>query len=179
MWNSFGTPEVFRHKIAILDEHCRNIGRDPATIEKSVLVSAANSAGPFEISDARRQIDEYISAGVTHIIFSVYPKDREWVRRFATEISPALQKVAMRIARLYFPARRARRITILRLKLPESLRQPSAQRNTLGICNMASPLSTGLSAMMQNLPFVQYDRGFVAYGERGPFSSSSISRFGC
>jgi F420-dependent oxidoreductase-like protein len=92
MWNSFGTPEVFRHKIAILDEHCRSIERDPATIEKSVLVSAANSAGPFEISDARRQIDEYISAGVTHIIFSVYPKDREWVRHFAREIIPQYKK---------------------------------------------------------------------------------------
>lgn len=92
MWNSFGTPEVFHHKIAILDEHCRTLGRDPETIEKSVLVSAANSAGPFELSDARRQIDAYHAAGVTHIIFSVYPKNREWVRRFAREIIPQYKK---------------------------------------------------------------------------------------
>jgi F420-dependent oxidoreductase-like protein len=88
MWNSFGTPEVFRHKITILDEHCRKLGRDPATIEKSVLVSAASGGGPFELNDARRQIDAYIEAGVTHIIFSVYSKDREWIRRFAQRVIP-------------------------------------------------------------------------------------------
>ena len=38
MWNAFGSPDVFRHKIAILTEHCRKIGRDPDTIEKSVLI---------------------------------------------------------------------------------------------------------------------------------------------
>ena len=38
MWNSFGTPEVFRHKIERLTDHCERIGRDPATIEKSVLL---------------------------------------------------------------------------------------------------------------------------------------------
>ena len=88
IWNSFGTPEVFRHKIAILDQHCRDLGRDPVTIEKSVLVSAASGGGPFALVDARRQVDEYVEAGVTNIIFSVYAKDREWVRGFAREIIP-------------------------------------------------------------------------------------------
>ena len=27
IWNSFGSPDVFRHKIAILTEHCRQIRR--------------------------------------------------------------------------------------------------------------------------------------------------------
>ena len=84
--------EEARAEIARLDAHCRDLGRDPTTIEKSVLVSTANSAGPFELSDARRQIDEYVAAGVTHIIFSVKPADREWVRRFAKEIIPAYKK---------------------------------------------------------------------------------------
>jgi hypothetical protein len=57
-----------------------------------VLVSTANSAGPFELSDARHQTDEYVAAGVTHIIFSVRPADREWVRRFAQEIMPIYKK---------------------------------------------------------------------------------------
>lgn len=92
IWNSFGTPDVFRHKIARLEEHCRNIGRNPATIEKSVLISTANGGGPFALNEARRQVDEYIAAGVTHIIFSVYPKDREWVRSFAQEIIPFYKK---------------------------------------------------------------------------------------
>ncbi|MGA2409824.1 MAG: LLM class flavin-dependent oxidoreductase, partial [Candidatus Binataceae bacterium] len=83
MWNSFGSPEVFRGKIARLEEHCARIGRDPATIEKSVLVGEK-----FALEAARRQVDAYLKAGVTHIIFSVTPSDREWVRSFAEEIIP-------------------------------------------------------------------------------------------
>lgn len=37
-WNTFGSPETFKKKIALLEEHCREIGRDPDTIEKSVLL---------------------------------------------------------------------------------------------------------------------------------------------
>src|SRR5580700_5684837 len=83
MWNWPGTPEIFRAKIAWLEEHCRRIGRDPATIEKSVLVG-----GTFALDDARRQVDAYAAAGVTHIVFSIGPADRAWVRRFAEDIVP-------------------------------------------------------------------------------------------
>jgi F420-dependent oxidoreductase-like protein len=87
MWNSFGTPEVFRHKIERLNDHCERAGRDPATIEKSVLLS-----GQFPLNEARHRIDEYAAAGVTHLIFSLSASansDREFVRRFAEEIIPA------------------------------------------------------------------------------------------
>jgi F420-dependent oxidoreductase-like protein len=90
MWNSFGTPEVFRHKIERLNDHCERAGRDPATIEKSVLLS-----GQFPLNEARRQIDEYAAAGVTHLIFSLSASansDREFVRRFAEEIIPAYKR---------------------------------------------------------------------------------------
>jgi F420-dependent oxidoreductase-like protein len=90
MWNSFGTPEVFRHKIERLNDHCERAGRDPATIEKSVLLSSQ-----FPLNEARRQIDEYAAAGVTHLIFSLSASansDREFVRRFAEEIIPAYKR---------------------------------------------------------------------------------------
>jgi F420-dependent oxidoreductase-like protein len=89
MWNSFGTPDVFRHKIARLTDHCERIGRDPATIEKSVLLS-----GAFAIGEARRQIDEYVAAGVTHLIFSLSASsaaDHQFVREFAKEIIPVFK----------------------------------------------------------------------------------------
>ncbi len=86
IWNSFGTPDVFRHKIARLTDHCERIGRDPATIEKSVLLTSG-----LAIDESRRQIDEYVTAGVTHLIFSLNPSNaehREFTRRFAQEIIP-------------------------------------------------------------------------------------------
>jgi F420-dependent oxidoreductase-like protein len=88
MWNSFGTPDIFRHKIARLAEHCRRIGRDPATIEKSVLLSPL-----FSLSEARQRIEEYVAVGVTHLIFSVSASaDRQLLRRFAQEIIPAVRE---------------------------------------------------------------------------------------
>lgn len=87
MWNTFGSPDVFRHKIARLTEHCQRIGRDPDTIEKSVLVT-----GLFAANEARKQVEAYVAAGVTHIIFSVSaPQDREAIRHFAHTVMPAFR----------------------------------------------------------------------------------------
>ena len=87
MWNTFGSPEVFRHKIARLTEHCQRIGRDPDTIEKSVLVT-----GMFAPAEAHTQVEEYVAAGVTHIIFSVSaPQDRSAIHRFAQDVIPAFR----------------------------------------------------------------------------------------
>jgi F420-dependent oxidoreductase-like protein len=37
MWNGFGDPDTVRHKLGVLAEHCREIGRDPAEIVKTRL----------------------------------------------------------------------------------------------------------------------------------------------
>lgn len=37
-WHSFGNPEMFAHKSAVLDQRCAEIGRNPAEIERSVGV---------------------------------------------------------------------------------------------------------------------------------------------
>jgi alkanesulfonate monooxygenase SsuD/methylene tetrahydromethanopterin reductase-like flavin-dependent oxidoreductase (luciferase family) len=36
MWNVFGTPDVVSHKDAVLRAHCADVGRDPATIERTL-----------------------------------------------------------------------------------------------------------------------------------------------
>ncbi len=36
IWHSFGDPETFRHKSAVLDRHCADVGREPGEIERSV-----------------------------------------------------------------------------------------------------------------------------------------------
>lgn len=87
MWNTFGSPEECRHKVAVLTQHCHRIGRDPDTIEKSVLLMT-----PLNSEDVRRQVENYIAAGITHLIFSVSsPYDHPAARRFAQEVMPALR----------------------------------------------------------------------------------------
>jgi probable F420-dependent oxidoreductase len=57
-WNGFGPPEAFAHKSAVLDRWCAEVGRDPAAIERTVLIEA---------EDAGR-LEEYVEAGARHVI---------------------------------------------------------------------------------------------------------------
>lgn len=34
-WNTWGTPDVLRHKVGVLERHCEEVGRDPAEIRRS------------------------------------------------------------------------------------------------------------------------------------------------
>lgn len=87
IWNGFGSPDVLRHKIARLTEHCQQVGRDPASIEKSVLLT-----GLFPLNEARQRIEEYIAVGVTHLIFSVsLSLDLLSLQRFAREVMPVFR----------------------------------------------------------------------------------------
>ena len=36
-WNVWGDVEIMRHKMAILDQHCESVGRDPKIIERSAV----------------------------------------------------------------------------------------------------------------------------------------------
>jgi len=47
IWHSFGDPETVERKVAILGQHCADVGRDPADIEVSVGVSGSpDELGP-------------------------------------------------------------------------------------------------------------------------------------
>lgn len=108
IWNSFGSPEVFRHKIAVLTEHCRALGRDPETIEKSVLLQMTLTDDPEakrraleneswgmlagNPAEIRQQIEQYVAVGVTHLMISLSaPYDMMALRRFASEVIPAFR----------------------------------------------------------------------------------------
>ena len=60
-WNSFGPPETFAHKNAVLDRWCEELGRDPSEIERTVAIS------PDDVG----QLDAYLAAGATHLIVMV------------------------------------------------------------------------------------------------------------
>ena len=60
-WNTFGPPENFAHKSAVLDEWCEREGRDPAQIERTVAV------GVDDVHD----IERYVEVGATHVIVMV------------------------------------------------------------------------------------------------------------
>ncbi|MFI5364408.1 MAG: TIGR03560 family F420-dependent LLM class oxidoreductase [Candidatus Binatia bacterium] len=117
-WTSFGSPDVYRHKIAVLDRLCRAAGRDCADIEKSVLLPAAitddlDAVAPMiqgyamyqHISEdeARRwmllgpaaavrdQVRAFIDAGLTHLILTLTPYNLDVMEHFAADVMPAFR----------------------------------------------------------------------------------------
>jgi alkanesulfonate monooxygenase SsuD/methylene tetrahydromethanopterin reductase-like flavin-dependent oxidoreductase (luciferase family) len=58
MWNTIGTASQFARKSKILDGYCREIGRDPAEIERTANVSI----------DSEDEIQEWLNAGLQHFV---------------------------------------------------------------------------------------------------------------
>jgi probable F420-dependent oxidoreductase len=55
IWHAFGSLETIRHKSAVLDRHCADVGRDPGRIERSTAVRRR----PEDVADG------LLDAGVT------------------------------------------------------------------------------------------------------------------
>lgn len=51
IWHGFGDPEVAERKVAVLDRHCADVGRDPTEIERSVGVQDAPEATGQKLLD--------------------------------------------------------------------------------------------------------------------------------
>jgi alkanesulfonate monooxygenase SsuD/methylene tetrahydromethanopterin reductase-like flavin-dependent oxidoreductase (luciferase family) len=88
LWSlDMGPVEEFTHNSRVLDEHCAAVGRDPASIERSVQVriDSANPAG------ARETLRGYIEAGAAHLVCILMPPFAEGlVRRVASEVADPL-----------------------------------------------------------------------------------------
>jgi probable F420-dependent oxidoreductase len=61
MWHSFGERSVYEHKAGVLAEHCAQVGRDPAEIERTWGVRA----------DILEHVEDLHAAGVSHFILGV------------------------------------------------------------------------------------------------------------
>ena len=112
-WNVWGTPEILRHKIAILERHCAEVGRGPAEIRRSAQalvfmsddhdwLESRRAAGidraaiigtPLEI---RAVLEEYAEAGVDEFIvpdFNLGHRERKLATldRFVSEVAADLR----------------------------------------------------------------------------------------
>lgn len=62
LWHGFGDPETLVHKLEVLDGWCKEVGRNPNDIERSVETKPDDS-------DEKR--DAYIQAGASHLILGL------------------------------------------------------------------------------------------------------------
>lgn len=74
--NVFGSPDQLRHKYAVLRRHCAEIGRDPATIERTNLaaplaVTEAGTDGAITTSALLDRLGAWADAGSQHAILSL------------------------------------------------------------------------------------------------------------
>ncbi|HEX9413571.1 MAG TPA: LLM class F420-dependent oxidoreductase [Ktedonobacterales bacterium] len=88
IWNFAGGPvDLFIHKSQVLDGHCAAIGRDPASIQRSVQ----QFVDPADVGAAREALRGYIEAGATHLILNLrWPYPEDIVRRIADEVASPL-----------------------------------------------------------------------------------------
>jgi len=113
LWNVWGTPETLRHKMSVLDRHCEDQGRDPATIARSAqaLLFMSDDEGflarrrsadlgratiigtPAEVTDV---VGRYVEVGVDELIVPDFTLGNDERRRhildtFMTEVVPAFR----------------------------------------------------------------------------------------
>ncbi|MFW9942835.1 MAG: TIGR03560 family F420-dependent LLM class oxidoreductase [Candidatus Thorarchaeota archaeon] len=88
-FNLPGSPEIFRHKMEVIERYCEDIGRDPAEIKKTMLIPFRLEQDEKKAADLRKgrgewvlfgsssfiidRIQQYIDAGVDEIMFGGVP----------------------------------------------------------------------------------------------------------
>jgi len=110
-WNiPFVAPETYAHKVRVLEQHCADVGRDPATIEKAANLGVAMRPGDLEAQFGRManfvspgvlqgstqemvdRVGEYGEAGADWVILALRaPFDVDGLDSFATEVLPQLR----------------------------------------------------------------------------------------
>jgi F420-dependent oxidoreductase-like protein len=114
-WNVWGTPAVLRHKMAILDQHCAEIGRNSAEIKRSAVALLVLTDDPAVVERSRasgrpliagnagevkQQIQEYIDAGVDEIIIPDFnmgtlENKKATYQRFLDEVASEFRAAAV------------------------------------------------------------------------------------
>lgn len=107
-WNvPFVSADDFARKVEVLEAHCADVGRDPASIEKAVNVGMAFSPEQAEaqfgallpavqpsllsgsVQEMTDQVGSYVEAGADWLILAARaPFDVEGIERFAADVVP-------------------------------------------------------------------------------------------
>jgi F420-dependent oxidoreductase-like protein len=102
-WNTWGGPDVMKHKGSVLDRHCETVGRDPAAVARSCQVifdfaddpcfgGAAVPAQSGSVSELQAVMQAYVDVGVDEVVVP----ERFWgtgqqrldrLDRFLTEVA--------------------------------------------------------------------------------------------
>ena len=90
--NIFATSiEEVRHKFDVLDRHCADLDRDPASIERTISSSFMNLDDPGEFL---KTMEEYAAIGVD--LIEVTPRADDpaaWVADFASKVVPPMSEL--------------------------------------------------------------------------------------
>ena len=85
VWHSFGSVDVLREKAAVLDEHARRAGRDPAEITRATDISLSEP-----MDRIRATALELRDAGFTYLVASWPAEGRGRVEEFVDRVLPEL-----------------------------------------------------------------------------------------
>src|SRR5262249_6495721 len=95
IWHFFPSnedPQEAKRMCESFDQLCQKVKRDPATVEKSLSLRSSQLSGSSQEISSR--IKALADVGVRHFILSLSPPfDHALLRRFATEVIPAVKKV--------------------------------------------------------------------------------------
>lgn len=90
IWNVMAnTVEEFKHKNAVLLEHCQTIGRDPESIVRSKIFMIQ----PENPKQALAEIQSYIEAGLQHVVLNSQSYQEESLPRVVEELILPLRNV--------------------------------------------------------------------------------------
>ena len=87
---AFG-PDFVRGKLEVLDRHCADLGRDPSTVQRTIL------GGPDPLADTDvflREMERYAAIGVGHVQLRPDGTDPvRFVTEFAERVAPHLARI--------------------------------------------------------------------------------------
>ncbi len=88
--NLYGSPEAIGAKLSVLRQHCADLGRDYASIEKTSLTTVELRPGKMSVADVLAHCRALAAVGVQHAIFNM-PNVQEItpLEVFGREVIPA------------------------------------------------------------------------------------------